>query len=82
MTSTEGSEVDMSPCVKSDDTLVHLLVENLPGSSSYNFTIISNNSVGEQSTAAVSFCKPLIRLRCQKKINFISTNSIDYILVV
>ena len=69
VTSAEGSEIDMSPCVKSEDRLVHLLVENLPESSSYNFTIISHNSVGEQSTAAVSFCKLLIQLRCQKRIN-------------
>ena len=55
--STEGSEVAKSPCVRSEDRLVHLLVENLPESSSYNFTIISNNSVGEQSIAAISFRK-------------------------
>ena len=54
--SAEGSEVAMSPCDRSEDRLVHLLVENLTEGFSYNFTIISNNSVGEQSTAAaISF---------------------------
>ena len=55
--SAEGSEVAMSPCVRSEDRLVHLHVQNLPESYSYKFTIISNNSVGEQSTAAIPFRK-------------------------
>ena len=57
VTNAEGNEVAKSPCVRSDDRHVHLLVEELNESSAYNFTIISSNSIGEQSTAAVSFCK-------------------------
>ena len=55
VTNAEGNEVAMSLCVSSDDGHVHLLVEDLNESSSYNFTIISNNSIGEQSTAAIPF---------------------------
>ena len=55
VTNAEGNEVAMSLCAKSDVRQVHLLVEDLNESSAYNFTIISNNSIGEQSTAAVSF---------------------------
>ena len=53
VTTAEGNEVAMSLCVRSDDTHVHLLVEDLNENSSYNFTIISSNSIGEQSTAAI-----------------------------
>ena len=55
VTNAEGNEVAMSLCVRSDDRHVHLLVEDLNESSSYNFTIISSNSIGEQSTAAIPF---------------------------
>ena len=55
VTNAEGNKVAKSPCVRSDDRHVHLLVEELNESSSYNFTIISNNSIGEQSTTAFPF---------------------------
>ena len=55
VTNAEGNKVAMSFCARSDVRQVHLLVEDLNESSAYNFTIISNNSIGEQSTAAVSF---------------------------
>ena len=53
VTNAEGKKVATSLCVRSDDRHVHLLVEDLNESSSYNFTIESNNSTGEQSTAAI-----------------------------
>ena len=56
VTNADGNEVAMSSCVGCDDS-VHLLVKNLSLSSFYNFIIKSNNSVGEQSTTAASFCK-------------------------
>ena len=52
----EGNEV-LSLCVRSDDGYIHILVQNLVWNTSYNFSIISNNSFGQQSTAAISFCK-------------------------
>ena len=55
VTNAEGNKVAMSLCVTSDDGHVHLLVEDLNESSAYNFTIISSNSIGEQSTAAFPF---------------------------
>ena len=54
VTNAEGITVAMFSCI-SDDRHVHLLVEDLNESSSYNFTIISSNSIGEQSTAAIPF---------------------------
>ena len=54
VTNGEGIAVVMSPC-RSGDRHLHLLVEDLNESSSYNFTIISTNSIGEQSTAAIPF---------------------------
>ena len=54
VTNAEGNEVAMSLSVRSDERHVHLLVEDLNESSSYNFSIISNN-IGEQSTAAIPF---------------------------
>ena len=54
VTNAEGIAVAMSPCI-SDDRHVHLLVEDLNESSSYKFTIISSNSIGEQSTTAIPF---------------------------
>ena len=57
VTSAVGNEVAMSPCVRSDDRSVHLLVENLMRNTSYSFSIISNNNVGQQSTSAIFFCK-------------------------
>ena len=57
VTNAEGNKVAKSPCVRSDDSHVNLLVEDLNESSSYNFTIISSNSIGEQSTAAIPFSK-------------------------
>ena len=55
--SAEGTEVVMSHCVRSDNGNIHLLVENLVWNTSYNFSITSSNSLGQQSTAAISFCK-------------------------
>ena len=55
VTNAEGNEVAMSLRVRCDDRHVLLLVEDLNESSSYNFTIISSNSIGEQSTAAIPF---------------------------
>ena len=57
VTSAEGKEVTIFPCVRSNGRSVHLLVENLMWNTSYSFSIISNNYVGQQSTAAISFCK-------------------------
>ena len=54
MTNAKGNKVAMSPCI-SDDGHVHLLVDDLNGSLPYNFTIVSSNSIGEQSTAAIPF---------------------------
>ena len=57
VTCAEGNEVAVSRCVGcGDDNSVNLLVEKLNFSSFYNFIIKSNNSIGEQSTTAVSFC--------------------------
>ena len=52
----EGNEV-LSRCVRSDDGYIHVLVQNMVWNTSYNFSIISNNSLGQQSTAAISLCK-------------------------
>ena len=52
----EGNEV-LSHCVRSDDRYIDVLVKNLVWNTFYNFSIISNNSLGQQSTAAISFCK-------------------------
>ena len=57
VTSAEGNEVTVFPCVRSDGRSLHLLVENLMRNISYSFSIISNNNVGQQSTAAIFFCK-------------------------
>ena len=54
--SADGNEVDVSACVGCDNSVI-LLVENLNLSSFYNFTIKSDNSIGEQSTTAASLCK-------------------------
>ena len=54
VTNADGIEVAMYPCI-SDDRHVHLLVDDLNESSSYNFTIMSSNSIGEQSSAAIPF---------------------------
>ena len=62
VTSADRNEVAVSPCVGCDDNSVNLLVYNLDKSSFYNFTINSNNSVGEQSTTAASFCKQYISI--------------------
>ena len=42
------------------DVRITLLVDNLNLSSFYKFIIKSNNSIGEQSTTAASFCKQYI----------------------
>ena len=60
ITSADGNEVAVSPCVGCDDNSVNLLVDNLNMSSFYKLTIKSNNSIGEQSTTAASFCKQTI----------------------
>ena len=52
----EGNEV-LSHCVRSDDGYIHVLVQNLVWNTSYNFSIISNKSLGQKSTAAISLCK-------------------------
>ena len=57
VTSADGNEVAVSPCVGCYDEFVTLLVENLNLSSFYNFTIISSNSIGKQSTKVSPFCK-------------------------
>ena len=57
VSSAEGSEVAMSRCVRSNEEYIHVLVEKLVWNTSYNFSVISNNSLGQQSTAAMSFCK-------------------------
>ena len=57
VTSAEGNEVTVFSCVRSDGRSLHLLVENLMRNTSYSFSIISNNNVGQQSTAAIFFCK-------------------------
>ena len=56
--SAEPNEDIMSSCVGSDNgPSINVSVENLNFSSLYNFTIVSNNSIGQQSTTAASFCK-------------------------
>ena len=70
VTNAEGNEVAVSPCVRSEDGSVHLLVGNLNGSSSYRFTITSNNKIGTQSTTALSFSKDSI-MKCQIRLNII-----------
>ena len=57
VTCAEGNEVTIFPCVRSDQKSVNLLVENLMRNTSYSFSIISNNNLGQQSTAAIVFCK-------------------------
>ena len=57
VTSAEGYEVTIFPCVRSEGRSVHLLVENLMRNASYSFSILSNSNVGQQSTAAILFCK-------------------------
>jgi len=41
----------------SNDGLIYLVAEKLNKSTSYSFTITTINSIGQQSTAAVPFCK-------------------------
>ena len=61
LTSAEPNEDIMPSCVRSDDkSSISISVENLNFSSFYNFTIVSNNSIGQQSTTAASFCKHCI----------------------
>ena len=62
VTSADGRDVAVSPCVRCDDNSVNLLVKNLNLSSFYNFIIKSNNSIGEYSTTAISFCKQWIAI--------------------
>ena len=59
VTSAEGNEVEVTifPRVRSDGRSIHSLVENLMRNASYSFSIVSNNSIGQQSTAAIFFCK-------------------------
>ena len=57
VTSAEGSEVARSRCVRSSDGYIHVLVDKLVWNTSYNFSIISNNNLGQQSSATMSFCK-------------------------
>ena len=57
VTTAEGKEVTIFSCVRSDDRSVHLLVEYLMRNTSYSFSIISNNTLGQQSTTAILFCK-------------------------
>ena len=45
LTSADGNEVAVSPCVGCDKNSVNLLVDNLDGSSFYNFTIKSNINI-------------------------------------
>ena len=47
VTSADGNEVAVSACVGCDNSVI-LLVENFDLSSFYNFTINSNNRIGEQ----------------------------------
>ena len=56
VTNADGNTVAVSPCVECGNS-INLLVKNLNFSSFYNFTIKSNNSIGEQLTTAASFCK-------------------------
>ena len=51
-----SAKVGMSSCVRSDDGYIHVLAENFVWNTSYNFSIISHNSLGQQSTAGISFC--------------------------
>ena len=62
VTSADGNELTVSLCVGSDENSVNILVHNLDKSLFYYFTIKSNNSIGEQSTTAASFCKQYINL--------------------
>ena len=77
VTSAEGNEVAMSPCT-SGDGHVHLLVEDLNENLSFNFTIVSSNSIGEQST---TFSKTYYTEVPNEDI-VISFNSIVYIVII
>ena len=57
VTSADGIEVARSRCVRSSDGYIHVLVEKVVWNISYNFSIISHNNVGQQSTPSMSFCK-------------------------
>ena len=57
VTSAEGKEITIFPCARSEEISVNFLVENLMRNTSYSFSVISNNNVGQQSTAAIFFCK-------------------------
>ena len=57
VTSAEGNEVTIFPCIRADGRSVHLLVENLMRNTSYSFSILFSNNIGQQSTAAIFFCK-------------------------
>ena len=59
VTSAKGNEVAMPPCVRSDNGYVHVVVKNLVGTTSYNFSIISSNNIDQQSTSEISFCKEI-----------------------
>ena len=63
VTNADGNELGMSLCVGCSDNSVNLLVDNLNLSSFYKFIIKSNNSIGEQSATAASFCKQYINFR-------------------
>jgi len=53
----ERNETAMTYCVKSSDGPIYLVAEELNKNTLYIFTIISNNSIEQQSTTAVQFCK-------------------------
>ena len=57
VTSAEGIEVARSRCVMSSDGYIHVLVDKVVWNTFYNFCIISNNNLGQQSTATMPFCK-------------------------
>ena len=55
---------DLNGAVRSDPVSInstsHLQVHSLPGNSFYKFRIISNNSIGEGSSALLTFCELIV----------------------
>jgi len=53
----------MTSCARSNVGPMFLVTEKLNGRISYSFIILSSNSIGQQTTAAVQFCKKFFSLR-------------------
>jgi len=53
----EGKETATTSCMMSNDERIILVTDKLDERASYSFIIISNNSIGQQSTTPVRFCE-------------------------